>query len=157
MALACGGQFDKYLDVTMIMLVQASATKVDDNNDELVEFLNELREGVLDAYTGILNGLEDGGKQVMLLQPTNFVEKIMQFLEKVAADENTDETVYKVLARACVSASPTLGSTGEPSMVENSPFRIRLVSSWGDCGSFDSGHLKYFEVARLITAEYTME
>merc|ERR1711988_356699 len=61
-ALAVGGQFEKYLQVTMSMLVQASSTPVDMANADLVEYLNSLREGIFEAYTGILQGLRADNK-----------------------------------------------------------------------------------------------
>ena len=42
-ALAVGGQFEKYMQVTMSMLVQASGTAIDPNNPDLVDYLNQVR------------------------------------------------------------------------------------------------------------------
>ena len=53
-ALAVGGNFEKYMQVTMSMLVQASGTAVDAANPDLVDYLNQLREGIFEAYTGVL-------------------------------------------------------------------------------------------------------
>lgn len=90
-ALATAQHFEKYLEVTMTMLIQASTQDVPRDNDELVEFLNELREGVLDAFTGIINGLADGNKVVLLVQPVNYVEPMAGFLQRIAADADTSE------------------------------------------------------------------
>ena len=43
-ALAIGGNFEKYMDVTMSMLQQASATEVDMEDDDLVDYLHQLQE-----------------------------------------------------------------------------------------------------------------
>ena len=81
-ALAIGPEFRKYLDVVLQTLIQASQAQVDrvsrhlishgDNFDsmismlilkmvqndfEMVDYLCELREGVLECYTGIVQGL----------------------------------------------------------------------------------------------------
>jgi len=53
-ALAIGGHFEKYMQVTMNMLQQASTTKVDSDDVELLDYLHALREGVFEAYTGVL-------------------------------------------------------------------------------------------------------
>ena len=53
-ALAIGGHFEKYMQVTMNMLQQASMTKVDTGDAELWDYLHALREGVFEAYTGVL-------------------------------------------------------------------------------------------------------
>merc|ERR1719201_1222852 len=57
-ALAIGGHFEKYMQVTMSMLVQASGTAIDLENPDMVEYLNQLREGIFEAYTGVLQGLK---------------------------------------------------------------------------------------------------
>ena len=56
-ALAIGGHFEKYMDVTMSMLQQASATEVDMEDDDLVDYLHQLQEGIFEAYTGVLLSL----------------------------------------------------------------------------------------------------
>lgn len=52
--LSIGSEFKKYLDVVLSTLAQASQCQVDRNDFDMVDYLNELREGVLDAYTGII-------------------------------------------------------------------------------------------------------
>mmetsp|Transcript_33096 Transcript_33096/g.87373 ORF Transcript_33096/g.87373 Transcript_33096/m.87373 type:complete len:871 (-) Transcript_33096:190-2802(-) len=95
-AMAVEGNFDRYLPNTMPMLIQAASTTMDeDADDEMLEFLDELREAVLDAYAGILNGLEDGKKQHLLLMPTNYVESMINFAELITGDENKDGAVTK--------------------------------------------------------------
>ena len=64
-----GPHFDKYLERVLPMLAQASETEVPDRDDGLIEYLNELRETVLEAYTGIVNGLSDGQKANLLDRP----------------------------------------------------------------------------------------
>lgn len=68
MALAIGGQFQRYLEPVLIMLYQASTTTVDLENDDLVGYMNELFEGIIEAYTGIINGLSDDNCAMMLMQ-----------------------------------------------------------------------------------------
>lgn len=79
----------------MMMLFQASQTEVPENNDELIEYLNELREGILDAYTGIINGLNDGQVIHLMVQPEDYMKHIFPFLQKVAYDAQKDEAVIK--------------------------------------------------------------
>jgi importin subunit beta-1 len=50
------------------MLYQASKTTVDMGDEDMVDYLNELHEGVLEAYTGLVNGLADAGAAQILLQ-----------------------------------------------------------------------------------------
>jgi importin subunit beta-1 len=57
-ALAIGTDFRKYADVVLNALNQASLAQVDPNDFDMIDYLNDLREGCLDAYTGILQGLK---------------------------------------------------------------------------------------------------
>jgi len=69
-ALALEGQFaEKYFIYVMDMLKQASAsamsTKLDSmaNQDyDLIDYMNQLREGIFEAYAGIIQGLNADGK-----------------------------------------------------------------------------------------------
>lgn len=56
MALALGPKFSKYLDVVMQMLIHASQAQVDRSDYDMLDYLNELRESCLEAYTGIVQG-----------------------------------------------------------------------------------------------------
>jgi importin subunit beta-1 len=57
-ALAIGVDFKKYAEVVLNALHQASMIQADPNDFDLIDYFNELREGCLDAYTGILQGLK---------------------------------------------------------------------------------------------------
>ena len=61
-ALAVGGDFEPYLPETMRMLQQAGMTSLDVSNPDLVDYLGQLREGIFEAYTGVLQGLREGKK-----------------------------------------------------------------------------------------------
>lgn len=54
----------------------------------MVEYLNELREGILEAYTGIIQGLKGDDKtphpDIQLIEP--HVPFIVQFITVVALD-----------------------------------------------------------------------
>ena len=93
-AMALEAGFEPYMNVSLMMLMQASQTIVPEDDEELMDFVNQLREAVLEAYTGIIQGLKDGGK-TELLGP--FIVHIIQFLETLGSDENKD---YEVLSKA---------------------------------------------------------
>ena len=62
-AMAVEGNFDRYLPNTMPMLIQAASTTMDeDADDEMLEFLDELREAVLDAYAVSYFDFDAGGR-----------------------------------------------------------------------------------------------
>ena len=88
LALAIGTGFVKYLDLVMTTLMQASQAQVDRNDYDMVDYLNELREGCLEAYTGIIQGLKgdgsNGSPELVHVQP--HVSYIVQFITVVAQD-----------------------------------------------------------------------
>uniref|UniRef100_A0A667WUH3 Karyopherin (importin) beta 1 n=1 Tax=Myripristis murdjan TaxID=586833 RepID=A0A667WUH3_9TELE len=63
-ALAIGGEFKKYLEIVLDTLQQASQAQVDKTDYDMVDYLNELREGCLEAYTGIIQGLKGDQENV---------------------------------------------------------------------------------------------
>ncbi|XP_013114231.1 importin subunit beta [Stomoxys calcitrans] len=96
MALSIGGEFVKYLRMTMEMLIVASRLEVDPNSFDMVEYQNELRESVLEAYTGIIQGLKGVEKtpnpDVFYLEP--HLGYIIVFLKQIAVEgENSDSMV----------------------------------------------------------------
>uniref|UniRef100_A0A7S2R3W5 Importin N-terminal domain-containing protein n=1 Tax=Rhizochromulina marina TaxID=1034831 RepID=A0A7S2R3W5_9STRA len=98
-AMALGKNFDKYVQATLMVLYQASLADVGGDED-MIDYLNELREGILDAYTGVLNGLFDGGVPHLILQIPVEGQKVaaqglLEFLEKIGLDDNKDMAVLK--------------------------------------------------------------
>lgn len=69
--------------------------QVDRSDYDMVEYLNELRESCLDAYTGIVQGLKGAedppNPQVLLLG--EHVPFIMTFVTTVATDEEKSDPV----------------------------------------------------------------
>ncbi|OWR52529.1 importin subunit beta-1 isoform X1 [Danaus plexippus] len=92
-ALSIGPDFRKYFNLVMDMLLQASKAQVDRSDYDMVEYLCELRESVLEAYTGIIQGLKGAGGEVQsdvaLVEP--HVPAIVNFMIQVASEpERTD-------------------------------------------------------------------
>jgi importin subunit beta-1 len=56
-AMAVEGYFERYLPYVMMMLVQASQIKFDTQDYENLEYLAQLQEAILEAYTAIIQGL----------------------------------------------------------------------------------------------------
>ncbi|ESP02229.1 hypothetical protein LOTGIDRAFT_199879 [Lottia gigantea] len=92
-ALAIGPNFKTYLDVVLNTLQQASQLQVDKSDYDMVDYLNEVREGCLEAYTGIVQGLKGDGEQnnadVCLLLP--HVPHMISFIEHIALDEDKSD------------------------------------------------------------------
>eukprot|EP00996_Jenningsia_fusiforme_P001236 NODE_212_length_2726_cov_70.298468_g194_i0.p1 GENE.NODE_212_length_2726_cov_70.298468_g194_i0~~NODE_212_length_2726_cov_70.298468_g194_i0.p1 ORF type:complete len:845 (+),score=176.99 NODE_212_length_2726_cov_70.298468_g194_i0:58-2592(+) len=93
-ALNIGAMFEKYLPVVMNVMDQASKTVVPESDEEMVEYLNTLRENICEAYTGILQGLKTEKPDVFL----PFVGQVLEFINIVHRDQTGDEGLF----RACV-------------------------------------------------------
>ncbi|XP_077997215.1 importin subunit beta-1-like [Glandiceps talaboti] len=94
-ALAIGPEFNKYLGVVMTTLQQATQANVEKSDYDMIDYLNELREGCLEAYTGIVQGLKgDADKpvnqDVQLIQP--HVMHMIDFIEHIAQDEDHSDS-----------------------------------------------------------------
>lgn len=96
-ALAIGSNFSKYAVVVLTTLDQASHAQVDKSDYDLIDYLNELREHCLEAYTGIIQGLK--GEDDKKINPeVKIVEShlvgIFQFIEIISQDpDRTDSLV----------------------------------------------------------------
>ncbi|XP_068980751.1 importin subunit beta-1 isoform X3 [Bombus flavifrons] len=94
-ALSIGPEFKKYLDVVLQTLAQASQANVDRSDYDMIDYLNELREGVLEAYTGIVQGLRGDVSNpcpdaaIALVEP--HVPFIIQFITSIAQDREHSE------------------------------------------------------------------
>jgi importin subunit beta-1 len=51
----------------MSIMQQAAATRVPPDDEDLVDYLNELREGIFEAFSGIIQGLRTDNKGTALL------------------------------------------------------------------------------------------
>jgi len=89
-ALALGQAYVPYMQVSLMMLMQASQTQAAEDDEEMIDYVNQLREGILEAYTGIIQGLKDGGSVDSI---ASYILAIMQFLEVCDRPENQDHYV----------------------------------------------------------------
>jgi len=104
-ALAIGGNFEKYLCATLQMLEQAGLTTVPEDDEELVEYLTVLQESVLEAYTGIVQGLKEGGKTAVLMGSSaqthgSFLPKVFSFLDLIARSVDERKVDHGVVKHA---------------------------------------------------------
>jgi importin subunit beta-1 len=74
------------------MLEQAAAMKISPDDEDLVEYITVLREGILEAYIGVVQGLHDGGGSPFI-KP--HLGNIFQFLEVVVNENGDDPSLIK--------------------------------------------------------------
>lgn len=94
--MAIGPNFAKYFEVVIATLNQASVTTVDKSDYDMVDYLNELREGCLEAYIGIIQGLKGSTEgpnptpgRLDLVEP--YIPHIVSFIEIIATDADHTE------------------------------------------------------------------
>ncbi|KAJ3130159.1 karyopherin beta [Nowakowskiella sp. JEL0407] len=91
---AIGDHFDLFFEKSMKLLEQASQTEWSPDNYQQNEYGNELREGVIDGYVGIVQGLR--GKSPESFQKFSpYLEGIFTFLHKAATDPQHSREVVK--------------------------------------------------------------
>merc|ERR1712176_46147 len=89
------GDFEKYLGPVLQMLHQASQTKLSDgpaDSEDWIDYINSLREGVLEGYSSIVHGLKDAGKLYLFKQSVNGA---LDFVQCITQDNAANETVLK--------------------------------------------------------------
>jgi len=100
LALAIGPHFFKYLETILTTLLQASTADVDRNDYDAVDYLNQLRESCLEAYTGILQGFKGDSSELtselQKIQP--FIPQIIEFLVRIADDNHPPDGVLGAAA-----------------------------------------------------------
>mmetsp|Transcript_10321 Transcript_10321/g.23477 ORF Transcript_10321/g.23477 Transcript_10321/m.23477 type:complete len:673 (+) Transcript_10321:3-2021(+) len=136
-AMAIGAAYKPYLEFSVLMLMQASATTVPPEDDDLVEYLNMLRESILEAYVGIIQGLRDGN---LLGDFVTYVPAILQFLQVIADDPNRDSYVLNKAVGLLGDLAQTMGPQIKDEL--NKQFASKLVSD-----AMSSGDSSLVEVA----------
>lgn len=119
-AMAIGPAFEPYLSTAMAVLQQASLVRAPTDADfEMNEYINDLREGIAEAYTGIVTGFRTGAHEA-ILQP--YIESTLAFLALVASD-NIDRS--ETLIRS------TIGLIGDlASAYPSGPVLAQLQQPW---------------------------
>ena len=130
-AMAIGAAFEPYLQLSLMMLLQAAQTRAPDDDEELIDYVNGLREGILEAYTGIVQGLKDGGRIDLLLP---YIDAIMGFLEMLASDRKNDFD-NEVLGKAVGLVGDIASSLGAQVKEQiRQPYIMELLKDAHDSG-----------------------
>ncbi|KAI1790603.1 ARM repeat-containing protein [Ganoderma leucocontextum] len=94
LAIAIGPAFEPYLQATMGVLRQAGAVQPNPLDIDLVEYVGLLREGILEAYTGIVAGLKNTPKTDLLLP---YVPSILELVQRCLGDSERTESMIKLV------------------------------------------------------------
>lgn len=113
-AMEIGPQFERYMVKVMSVLSQAAGTLVPRDNDDLVEYLGELRESVMSAYAAIVQALNDEHDRSKLALLMPYVPDMCKFLKRVAEDEDTDEDLIQSTVGVIGDLTVALGAEVRP-------------------------------------------
>jgi importin subunit beta-1 len=126
LALATRGRFEPYVPGTVKLLSQAAFTRLEDgpvDSEEWIDYLNQLRASVLSAYSDLLYGLKDAGRQAVL---KDSVQSILEFVVRLTEDKSVSEDV---LSSAVGLVGDLVGcfQADLARLIKGAPFVQRLV------------------------------
>lgn len=109
-ALALEGSFEPYLDASVAALQQTawSTLQVPVLDDDTNDWILEMRQNILDAYTSIINGLNAANKADMLIQRQQ-VEWVIRFCEQVSQEVADDEDMLRAIVGVMGDIAQTFG------------------------------------------------
>ncbi|EIN05909.1 ARM repeat-containing protein [Punctularia strigosozonata HHB-11173 SS5] len=117
-ALAIGPSFEPYLNTTMTVLEQAGSLQPNPLDYDLLDYVAQLREGILEAYTGIVTGLKASDK-VNLIIP--HVPSILNLIQRCLTDEERTDAIVKL----------SLGLVGDlADAFQNGQIKQYLLAEW---------------------------
>jgi importin subunit beta-1 len=130
LALAVGPAFEKYLPYIMPMLQSATQLSMmtDKEDEEMIDYNNMLRNGIFEAYAGLLQGFKDDKAKVQqLLTHAQFV---LSFIEEVSKDKDRDEAVTRAMVGVMGDMADTMDGIGQLYMEK--PFWRELLRECED-------------------------
>ena len=127
LALATRGQFEPYVPGTVKLLSQAAFTRLEDgpvDSEEWIDYLNQLRAAVLDAYTGLVHGLREANRHVVL---KDSVQGILEFIVRLIEDKSVSEDVLSA-AMGLVGDLVISYQADLARLLKGAPFMQRLIT-----------------------------
>ncbi|KAK7816619.1 importin subunit beta-1 [Quercus suber] len=135
-ALAIGEHFERYVSYAVTAMQQASqiCAQIDLNDEEFMEYGNQLRRSIFEAYSGILQGFKNSKPEVML----PYAAHLLQFIELVFLDRQRDESVTKAAVAVMGDLADALGPNTKL-LFRDRAFYIEFL---GECLQSDDEQLK---------------
>jgi importin subunit beta-1 len=120
-SLAIGPEFKKYLTPVLTVLRQIMDIQLDTSDFEMRDYMRTLRESVLEAYTGIVQGLKGTDKQpsqdISCIQSQ--VQYIVKYIVKAAQDPDLSESTMTSCAGLIGDLCLAFGSPFLPIIMED--------------------------------------
>lgn len=136
---AIGGAFETYLSVVAQVLQQAATVQPNpEGSYEMYDYVQSLREGIMDAWGGIINAMKASNKSALL---TPYVDSIFQLLNSVHCDENPSEALLRssmgvigyvpfFIRLSFLFTNNSIVISPIPSLMESSPRTTARIGSW---------------------------
>lgn len=124
MAMAVSAAYEPYLQLTVMLLMQASQQHAPAENEELVFFINQLRASVLEAYSGIIVGFADGQA---IDRFESSLPNVLQFLNFLSGDATKDEVVLQKAVALIGDVAHEMGSMQAVKEQLNQPYIAQLI------------------------------
>uniref|UniRef100_A0A2P2QRY8 Importin subunit beta-1/Transportin-1-like TPR repeats domain-containing protein n=1 Tax=Rhizophora mucronata TaxID=61149 RepID=A0A2P2QRY8_RHIMU len=77
----------------------------------MIEYANSLQNGILEAYSGILQGFKNSPKTQFLI---SYAPHILHFLDSLYLEKDMDDVVMKTAIGVLGDLADTLGSSAGP-------------------------------------------
>lgn len=140
-AMAIEGDFERYCSIVLMMLHQAGQVGITSDDDDLIDYVNSLREAILEAYTGIVQvvfplsaaacgypcvrpqGLKSANKQEDIVPS---LDNIIEFVHRSTVDENRTSAVVKAAVGVLGDLGDSFGAKMFP--VFSQPYVLQLLS-----------------------------
>jgi importin subunit beta-1 len=125
-AVAIEAAYEPYLQISVMMLMQAAQQSAPADDEDLVVFINSLRLAILEAYSGIVIGLS-GGNALHLVLP--HVSEILGFVRFLSSPEsNRDEDVLHKAVTLLGDIAQHMGAHGVVRQQMTQPFVAQLIN-----------------------------
>lgn len=124
-AMALEGDFDRYASIVLGILKQAGEVNIgpDCEDEDMIDYINTLRNAILEAYTGIIQGLKEANKQDLMLPA---LETVVEFIQRSACDSNRTDEVVKASVGLLGDLGQSFGAKMAP--VYAMPWAMQLVN-----------------------------
>lgn len=117
-ALAIGGDFAKYVEHTMTMLFNASQMEVQADDEDSIEYVNKLRENILEGYSGTIQAMRDadkiaGGNQHVTAMQTYYPNIVYLLHQRIHAEAVVNaDTLEEGVLKASLNLLGDLAQAG---------------------------------------------
>jgi importin subunit beta-1 len=95
-AMAIGAAYEPYLQISVMLLMQAASTPAPADDEDLLALVNQVRLSVIEAYSGIIIGLSDGNALQLMVPHLPAVFQFLQYLATPGSNKDDDVTVKAV-------------------------------------------------------------